>query len=507
MKSKIENIKKNLIYGFGSFFIKMILSFVARKIFLHHLGVEVLGIDSVFMNIISLLSLAELGVGNAIIYSLYKPLVENNKEKIKSLMRYYKKAYNLIGILIILIGIFILPFLNKIISQNVLSNKIYLIFLLYLANTSFTYFYSYKSTLLIADQKNYIINITANLIYVLQFLTQTIILVLTKNFVLYLVIQIIFTIIYNIYISRKTVENYPYLLEIAQKMTPKEEKEILKNVKATMIMKISGLLVNNTDNLIINSLLGISLLGKISNYTLIVSAINSILNQLFTSMTSSVGHLNTTEEQEKKYIVFKSINFLNFIFFGIFSLGFIFLSNDFITIWLGKDYLLGRNVIVLLGINLYMFGMQNTIIMYKNTMGLFVQGKYLLLITAFINLFLSIYLGKKIGVEGIFLATLIARISTNFWYHPYIVYKYGLKKPFKDYVIRYIKFGIVIIIIFYINSKISEKFIVESIKLFIVKGLVITLLNIILMIVLFIKSDEVNFLKEVFFKKIIKVKN
>lgn len=502
MKSKIENIKKNITYGFGSFFIKMILSFIARKIFLHYLGVEVLGIDSVFMNIISLLSLAELGVGNAIIYSLYKPLVENDKEKIKSLMRYYKKAYNFIGILIILIGILILPFLNKIISQNIFSNKIYLIFLLYLANTSFTYFYSYKSTLLIADQKNYVVNMVANSIYVLQFLTQTIILALTKNFTLYLIVQIIFTILYNLYISRRTVKSYPYLLEVSQKMTSNEEKEILKNVKATMIMKISGLLVNNTDNLIINSIFGITLLGKISNYTLIISAINSILNQLFTSMTSSVGHLNTTNDQEKKYIVFKSINFLNFVFFGVFSLGFIFLVNDFITIWLGREYLLSTNVVLLLGINLYMFGMQNTIIMYKNTMGLFVQGKYLLLITAFINLFLSVYLGKKIGIEGVFIATLIARISTNFWYHPYIVYKYGLKKPFRDYVIRYLKFGVIIIITFYVSNQISQKLTVENIVLFLIKGLIITAINLLLMGILFLKSDEVKFLKKIFLKKI-----
>lgn len=500
MKSKIENIKKNLIYGFGSFFIKMILSFIARKIFLYNLGVEVLGIDSVFMNIISLLSLAELGVGNAITYSLYKPLVENNKEKIKTLMKYYKKAYNSIGVLIILIGLSILPFLNKIISQNILSNKIYLIFLLYLANTSFTYFYSYKSTLLLADQKNYIVNMVANFIYILQFLTQTIVLILTKNFVLYLIVQIIFTIIYNLYISRKTVKNYPYLLEIAQKMDSKEEKKILKNIKATMIMKISGLLVNNTDNLIINSIFGITLLGKVSNYTLIVSAINSILNQLFTSMTSSVGHLNTSNDQEKKYLVFKSINFLNFIFFGIFSLGFIFLSNDFITLWLGKKYLLGQNIIILLGINLYMFGMQNTIIMYKNTMGLFVQGKYLLLVTAFINLFLSIYLGRKIGIEGVFIATLVARSLTNFWYHPYIVYKYGLKKPLKDYMVRYIKFVLVIIIGFYISNQISAKIIVENIGAFIIKGLAITFVNLILIGILFMKNDEVQFLKKIFLK-------
>lgn len=507
MNSKFDKIKKNLMYGFGSFFIRLVLGFIGRKIFLEYLGVYYVGIDSIFLNIVSLLSLAELGIGNTIIYSLYKPLVENNKEKIKMLMNFYKKAYNLVGISIIIFGILLIPFLNKILNSDKVSTQIYLIFILYLINASLTYFYSYKSTLLIADQKNYIVNLINNGIYIIQFLIQILVLVLKKDFLLYLLIQSFFVIFYNIYISKKTVEIYPYLLEKSEKLSKIEEKNILENIKATMIIKISGLLVNNTDNLIINNILGTLVLGKTSNYTLIISAINSILNQLFNSMTSTIGHLNTENDIEKKYIIFKSINFLNYICFGIFSLGFIFLANDFIKLWIGKKYVLNNGLVILLGLNLYMFGMQNTIIMYKNTMGLFTQGKYLLLLTAFINLVLSIALGKVIGINGIFLATLIARITTNFWYHPYIVYKYGLKKKFVEYIIRYLKFFIIIIISSIINEILSKNFVVEGIVDFLRKGTILSSINLFVLIIFFIKSDEVILLKSKIMKKNDALKN
>lgn len=446
--SRTSNSIRNITTGFIGQFIQIVLGFVSRTIFIKFLAAEYLGISGLFGNILSILSLAELGVGSAIIYALYKPLADGDERQISALMKFYSKAYKTIGIVIAIVGIGIIPFLNMIIKNAPdINESLYVIYIFYLFNTVITYFYSYKNSIIVADQKNYISAIISYGTSIIQTVLQIAVLVLAKNFLLYLLVQAICALLYNIIISKTADRMYPFLKKHKDaKLDSSVKHSLIKNIKALMIVKLSGVLVNNTDNLIITYFSGLSTVGISSNYTMLIGIINTVLNQLFGGITASVGNLNAKENNEKKEEFFDIINFANFWLFGFSSICIIVLSSDIVRLWLTDKYVLPINIPIILAINFYMVGMQNAVWTYKNTMGLFRQGRYLLLLTALINLVLSVMLGSIWGLFGILLSTAIARLVTNTWYDPYAVYKYGLKKNPLKYFYKYLIFIVILTI-------------------------------------------------------------
>ena len=322
-ESRVFNSVRNVMIGFGGQLIQMVLAFVSRAIFIRALSSEYLGINGLFTNILALLSLAELGVGSAIIYTLYKPIADEDVERIKVLMNFYKKCYITIGLTILVMGLGLTCFLDVLIKDTpTIHESIYVIYLFYLFNTVITYFYSYKSALIVANQKQYIVTMRTQLMHIIQTFGQLVILIVTKNFMLYLTVQSLCVLTYNIVISRTADKMYPYLREKTSETLAPEEKSLMKkNVYSLMLLKIGGTLVNNTDNLIISALIGLGPLGLVSNYTLIMNAINSIVTQVFTAITASVGNLNVTADKERRYSIFKVINLLNFYFYGIAAIG------------------------------------------------------------------------------------------------------------------------------------------------------------------------------------------
>lgn len=495
--SRITYSIRNITTGFLGQAIQTILGFVSRTIFIKCLATEYLGVSGLFTNILSILSLAELGVGSAIAYALYKPLANRDEYKVSALMNFYSKAYKIIGLSVAVIGLSILPFIKYIINDapNIEEN-IYLIYSLYLFNTVITYFFSYKNTIIVGDQKQYI-SLTINyIIYCLQTIVQIIILLSTKNFLLYLIIQSIFVVIYNVSISIKADKMYPYLKKNkGAKLDDGTKKELGVNIKSLMIIKLSGVLVNNTDNIIISKFLGLSIVGLCSNYNLLISIINSILAQIFgSSITASLGNVNAKESNEKKEEIFNVINFMNFWSFGFSAICIALLSNDVIKLWIGEKFVLPISIPLILAINFYMVGMQNAVWTYKGTMGLFKQGRFLLLVTGSINIVLSIVLGKYIGLFGILVATAISRALTNTWYDPFVIYKYGLKKSPISYFIRYIKFVIIIGLILVINSFLCSLVKGDILTVVIMKAIICTLVSNIIIIAIFYKTKEFRYI-------------
>ncbi len=505
--SRTVNSVKNITTGFAGQLIQMILGFVSRTIFINFLATEYLGISGLFSNVLSVLSLAELGIGNAIIYSLYKPLAEKDEDKIGALMSFYSKAYKIIGIFIILIGIILTPFLKFIISDapNIKEN-LYVIFLFYLFNTAITYFFSYRSSIIIADQKNYISGIISYIVSFIQTLLQILILVLTKNFLLYLFVQSICILSYNLLISKMSYKMYPFLKEKQKnKLDMQSKKELKKNIKALMVVKLSGVLVNNTDNFIITYFSGLSMVGLCSNYNMLIGIINGVLIQIFNGITASVGNLNAKESVEKKINIFNIINFLNFWFFGFSAICIVVLLNDVIKVWLGTNYVLPLNIPIILAVNFYMIGMQNAVWTYKNTMGLFVKGKYILIITAIINLCLSIILGKYLGLFGILLATAIARLFTNVWYDPFVVCKYGLEMNPIYYFKKYFKYLLIIILSIIITFSLCELVKINSILGLFIKLIICLIIPNLINVLVFFKTKEFEYLLNMM-KNITKIK-
>ena len=446
-KTRTEYSVLNMLTGLGGYFLNTVIGYICRIIFVRCLAAEYLGINGLFSNILSMLSLVELGIGSAMGYALYQPLAKDDKEKITSLMALYKKSYNIIGIVVALLGIMMIPLLQYIIvkPQQIVEN-IYIIYLVYLFNTASSYFFSYRSALLIAAQKNYIVSGVNYAITTIVSIIQIPILLITQNFMIYLICQSIGVFINNVIVSMWAKHDYPYIEKKNVKpITKKEKRQMAVNIKALTINKIAAMLVNNTDNIVITYFNGLISTGVISNYTLLTGTLGSITSQLFNGITASVGNLNAVENNKKKYNFFRILNLANFWIYGWGCIGIFLVSGEIVKICFGQKFVLDMQIPLVLAINFYLVGMNNAVLIYKNAMGLFKYGQYLLILTAMINLVLDVILGKMWGMFGIFLATIIARVLTNTWYEPYAVFKYGLEKNFKEYIKIFFEYVVVLI--------------------------------------------------------------
>ena len=288
MTSRIENSIKNVKSGALAQIVNKIMQFIVRTVFIKMLNSEYLGINGLFTNILTILSFAELGVGTAIVYSMYKPIAEDNKKKINSLMKLYKKSYNYIGITIFILGLFVLPFLNKIVGNvNNVKESLSIIYILFLINSASSYFFSYKKSIIIAHQKQNIIDIFDSVFYLVKSMIEVIALIVFKNFIVYIVIGIIATLAENICISKKADKLYPFLLnKESDDLSKNEKSKIFSNVKSLVIYKFGGIIMNGTDNILISYLINVSTVGLCSNYIMIISAIKSILSNALNGITA-----------------------------------------------------------------------------------------------------------------------------------------------------------------------------------------------------------------------------
>lgn len=462
--SRTKNSFKNIGSGVASQIIQSLLGFVSRTLFVKYLAVEYLGINGLFSSILSVLALAELGVGSAFVYSLYKPLAEKNEAVVTSVIKLYKKVYIIIGSTIFIVGAALIPFLSQLIPEkpDAITESITVIYLFFLFNAASTYFFSYKVSLLNADQRNYVTTTNYLIFYVLQNVTQIAVLVFYQDFLMYLGVQLVLQFLSNVSISVIVDRYYPFLKTYKHvKISKTIQSEIISNAKATLIIKVGGIIVNNTDNLIINYFSGLALLGIATNYNLLLGILTALILQVFNNLTASIAQVNAKESKEKQFKTFKIVNLANFWIYGLSAVCFVILTNDFITIWIGEDYVLPMSVSLALALNFFMLGIQGTIWTFKTTYGFFNQGKYLIIATAALNLIFSFALGNSYGLFGILIATAIARLFTNFWYDPYIVFKLGLKIPPKEYLLRGLKFVTVLLtagtITFYISEYITLK--------------------------------------------------
>ena len=444
--SRTEYSLINMFTGMIGYGVNTVVGFVCRIIFVRTLSADYLGVSGLFSNVLSMLSLAELGISSAIIYALYKPIAQDDEKKITAIMSFYKKAYALIGIVVAIIGLALLPFLDIIINEPpAIKENLYFLYLLYLFNTVISYFFSYRASLLTAMQRQYIVSGYSYLVTIGQSILQIIFLLLTHEYLPYLIIQIIGSILYNIWLSWKASKDYPYINnKNVEPLSKQETISLLKNVKALAVNKLSGVLVNSTDNIAITYFTGIGAVGYASNYTLLSSTLGGIIGQVFNALPGSVGNLNATADEEGRYKFFKVLNLTNFWLFGWGAIGIALVSSDLVKLLYGAEYVLPVKIPLIIAINSFTIGMLQASYTYKSTLGLFRYGQYLLFFTGIINLFLDVVFGRIWGVFGIYLATLVARLCTNLWYEPYAVYRYGLKKNPILYFIRYFYFCFVL---------------------------------------------------------------
>lgn len=497
-ESRVKNSLFNITSGLFGQVLIIVFGFAVRTVFIYCLGKTYLGVSGLFSNILSILSFAELGIGQAIVFSLYKPIADHDEEMIQSLMHLFEKVYRILFLVVLCLGLSVLPFLKYIINDYDRIPNLDLIYVMYVINSAATYLFIYKSTFLIANQRNYIVNYVSYVVNFSVSVIQIVTLIIFNNYILYLTIQIAFNVLQNIYVAAKVNRMYPFLMVKDIKPLPKQEMlKIKKNVGALVIYKVGTLSLNSTDNIIISKYVGLIAVGLYSNYLLIATSVSGCLASIFGNITASVGNLNAKESDEKKYFIFKVINLATFWLYSYVAICIFIMSNPFIgSCWLGEGFLLDWKCVLIISLNIYIAGMLYAPFQYRQTMGLFVQGKWRPIVSAVENVVLSIVFGYYFGLAGVLWGTAVTRLTTNGWYDPYIVFrKLGLSplKYYADYIFKvFIMIGVGMLCMF-----LTSLYEINDFMSLLLTGIMLTVVINLLYIAIFYRTGEFKYLKDV----------
>lgn len=440
--SRTDAATKNLTVGVLSKMVLLGAAFTVRTIFIRILGVEYTGISSLFTNILNLLNLAELGLGSVFTFELYEPLHAKDNATVCAYVVLFKKIYYVIIAAICCIGMALIPFLGDITHSTLPTNYLVMYYLLYLVDSLASYFAVYRTTVIEADQKRYVVQYIEVATKLIQYVLQSIYLLRHHDFEGYLIIQVFFTILRNVLLHWIAGKMYPYLrnkevLRIEQKTM----KKIAINVKATFISRLSDTVMNQTDSIIISALIGVAAVGYYSNYNMIVVYINSIISMLFYAIEASVGNLNAEHDAEKSFSLFKNLSVWMAIMNAFCVSAYVCLVQNFIHLWIGEEYLQDMLLVICILFSFYMNQTMGVLYIYQKTMGLFCEVQKIYPFMAVLNIALSIWLGRSMGIAGVILATGIARGVTIFWYEGKIIFR-KLEHSFKEYMLQQLLFAL-----------------------------------------------------------------
>lgn len=431
-KSRSQNTILNIFFGYAAQLGTIVLSFIGRRIFLQYLSVDYLGINGLYSNILTVLSLAELGLDTAVVYSLYKPVADGNEALINSLLAYFKRIYFALAGIIFLIGTALVPFLHFLIKSELNRQDLIYYYLIFLVNTVASYFVAHKVALLSAYQEQRVqklIVLSSNL--VLQIL-HIIVLVVWKNYYLYVLATLLTTIISNLALGCVCDKIHP---NIKKKLPPVDfdKKPIRKKVYSTLIYKVGAVAVTNTDNILISVLVSTAAVGLYSNYYVVYGSIQGFIAIITTSLISSLGNLGVSGDKKRQYEIFNFALLFYHFTAALGLIGFSALLNDVVELWLGAEYLFDWPTVFIIALNFYISNAISPVWMYREANGLFEQVRYLMLARAEVNIILSVLLGMIWGTFGILLATAISLAVTNFWYEPRILFKKVFDLSVREY--------------------------------------------------------------------------
>ena len=432
-ESRTINASKNITFALIKEIVTLALAFISRKLFIQYIGVEYLGINGLFANILTLLSLADLGLGTAMNVSLYKPIAENDTDKIAGLLGYYKKLYYFIAAGVFAVGIGLLPFLPYLVNLNSDIPYLRVYYVCYVLQNVVSYLFVYKSAIIRADQKTYLVNKVDIITNFACVLLQILSIITLHSYLVFLLISIAGGVVHNIALSVIANKRYRF---ITKKVTlhQDERKGIFSNVSSMFLYKISWTLLNGTDNILMSVLFGTIYVGIYSNYYALTSTIESFIALVFSALTASIGNLVATANEDRRFETFKTIQLVSFWSCAYISVGLFFLMQDFIQLIFGKELLLDKLTVFAIVLNTFFSISMRPVWTFREGTGMYRKIRYIMLCTAALNLVLSVILGKWIGISGIILATSLSKLSTYFWYEPSILFRdFFHQKPWQYY--------------------------------------------------------------------------
>lgn len=441
---------KNSFFGIIGKLLTLFISFTSRTIFIYELGKYYLGVNGLYTDVLNMLSFAELGFGSAMVFALYKPVAEGEDEKTRQLMLFYKNIYRLIALIVLTLGLVLVPFLQYIISGagSLSLFELRLYFLIFLINTVTTYFVSYKYSLANALQKNYLTTNIDTITNVICSIVQIIVLLLTSNFLAYLLANTLTLILSRFIIALYLNHEFPILKKRPQRPLDRESKRvILHEVKGLAIQKFSSIAIYSTDSIIISAVpaLGIAMVGSVSNYNMIINSVSGIIVILFNAIISGFGNLAVTSSKQHFKEVFFESNLIDFWIYGVCTVCLFVLLSPFIQLWVGSDYLIDRMSLLLILVNFYLQGQS---VIYNNARvakGNFNLEKWCSLAQALINLVISVIGALWLGLVGVYIGTIISRVFYMIA-RPLATYRYLFGSSPVEYFKQSVQYFIAVIV-------------------------------------------------------------
>ena len=501
---RIRYTARNIAFGYISNIITALLGFAVRKVFIMRLSETLLGVNGFYTGILSALSLAELGIGTALNFSLYKPVATGDTEKIKSYMALYKKAYRVIALVVGVIGLCITPFLPYIIKDpgsNSMRDLV-LYYFIFLFNSVTSYLVAYKYSLVNAEQKTYIQTNITTVTKMISVTAQIVVLFVTSNFYCYLLTDAVIQLLQKIFVSWYLNKLYPYLAE--KNVTPLTKDEtgiIVTKTKALMWLKIGDVARTQTDSIIITAFINVATTGVVDNFMLVINSISNFVNIIFNAALPGFGNLIATESRQRQYEMFKVYRFFADWIYGYSAVGFFLLLSPLISLMYGSEWTLGQAIIAMIVAEYYFKGDRIVLSNFKTAAGVFEQDKFLALIQGGVNLVLSIVLVQKIGLIGVYIGTVVSGLIANF-VRPVIIYHVCFERKSWSYFVDSVKYRLVMAVIIAICYELQKILMPEVTLLsFLICGVMITVVFHVIFLGVFGRTEEFRYLWNILKKR------
>ena len=490
---RVSNSIRNAAAGMILQGITAILSLVTRSAMIYILGIEAVAINGLFTQVISALSMAELGIGGAIIFSLYKPLAEKDYQKINQLVTLFKQAYTVIAAATIIIGAALCPWIQYLVNGlDYEVSYLRLVYMLFVCQCASSYLFAHKGALLNADQQYREVAKVTAVIKVLGTLLQIGIIFITRHYIGYLLTSIGINIATNLFVSIKTDQLYPFL-KTDNGLDRKEKKEVFSNVKNIFFKQLAGKVVDSTDNILISTLVNTLLVGYYANYVAIMEILKQFAFQLASGITASLGNLFVSEDKGRCEEVFLRLVFLFNAMALIMTACTFGCVQTFISLWIGNQYLLPEITVFWCCINMYSNVAISPLSTSMHLIGHFDIGRNISICSAVVNLIVSIILGKIYGMPGIFIGTFCTYVI-EFFAKTHYVYKLFFEKSLMKTLVRgLMSFGSLLVLLV-IEHFLVQRIMIESLIVkFVVIGFMCAFLSMIAIVITWFNTDALRY--------------
>lgn len=430
---------RNIFFGFLNKFIIMFMPFFIKSLIIQKFGAEYIGLSSLFTSILQVLCLADLGIGGALSFFMYDPIAKNNVKQINKILCFYKNIYRIIGLVILIVGLLCVPFLPYLIEGDIPSGiNIYILFIIYILNTVFSYvFFAYRTSLLSANRRFDLISIISTIVFITLYGAQIVVLIFTSNYYLYVLFIPISTIVSNLMVYFVSAKLYPEIRPVG-KLEKEEKKQIFKKVSAMFGHKLSGVVINSADSIIISAFLGLTIAGIYSNYFYIITSVSGLIGIIHTVLTPIIGNVLVLEDSRTAYNLFKKLYFVNFWIVSFFTICLFCLFQDFMILWVGNDLIFNSLITVFL-FSMYFFSWKSRLVglNFKDAAGMWEKDVLKPYIALVVDLVADIILVQLVGVNGVLISTIVVMKLIYFPWETFVLFKYLFKRSAKSYIISY----------------------------------------------------------------------